>query len=563
MIQNIVETYLRSWMEVNKKNRDDSSWDDTQMGDDDSWYQRSITSNEERVNDGQNQPENLNHIRYYNVENIELATGPSVELKDPPKLEDYIVNENRIQAVEGDYRPPSGSQKKKKRNSNTLQILSISRPNSGQPNTSSDGVSSAHNRQKQSVSKKQDSPAASRPASKGQTSDSQDLYNSERDSERRSSRGPSPGPPSSRIIAQSELDRDKTDNSHNENNNGDNEIPLIKSNGIDEMYNEKKQNRRQDRQKDPEVEGSNREKYRSNSGKRKNERSADPAAFERIREELKDVTNKIEAMYLSKLDSEAAAGMLRTKADAELVNQKADVKVIEAIEGTIQKVTDEMGDIKLMHAEAIDEAKKQMAAKLDEALKKLLFSERNSSRGVSLLATKSLCLSCGRESNVKDHAHPISPRGLLPSLQNSQTPGPDVYRGGFKLPVSSTVGSLTRPKNNLSPPGSPFGVLLRNSSSVTELPYKHSNNVDPIMFSRSLAAIKYNPEDIKNAMMLSENDDDSGISGMIRQVVDIPVVAGLSVDITNPNEVVRPMYRKGFPSKKSNRPPVSLFQLLL
>ncbi len=60
--------------------------------------------------------------------------------------------------------------------------------------------------------------------------------------------------------------------------------------------------------------------------------------------------------------------------------------------------------------------------------------------GVSTLTTKAKCLTCGRESiaRVQAVAHVQSP--VFPNaLVNQSSPGPDVLRGGFKLPVNKPL----------------------------------------------------------------------------------------------------------------------------
>ena len=58
------------------------------------------------------------------------------------------------------------------------------------------------------------------------------------------------------------------------------------------------------------------------------------------------------------------------------------------------------------------------------------------------LTTKGMCLNCGREATARmtPSAHTESP-ALVPTLLSTSLPGPNVMRGGFKLPVREQPGS--------------------------------------------------------------------------------------------------------------------------
>lgn len=277
---------------------------------------------------------------------------------------------------------------------------------------------------------------------------------------------------------------------------------------------------------------------RVSSGKQRSSRSdrgADSATVMRLREELKEVTNKIEAMYANKMDAGDAQSLLRGKADKISLSEKADVRVIETIETTLGKVAAELGDLREIQKDGLKQVKEQMATRLDKALKDLLQSERDSTRGVSLAATKAFCLSCGRESVAKQNAMPSSPRSYLPSLNRSISPGPAIHRGGFQMPATAPSGSTVHKavKSVDALPGSPPRSALQLKSPKNQM-----------LFSRSLSTALYNPEGAATF-----NDDDSAKTGLMQPVPDIPIVP-----MPIGNNIVRPMYRKGFPAKKSSRP---------
>jgi hypothetical protein len=300
----------------------------------------------------------------------------------------------------------------------------------------------------------------------------------------------------------------------------------------------------------------------------------------RMREELKEVSNKLEAMYINKMDAATAQSILQGKADKVTLKSKADSLALEGIEAAIGRVHGEVGDLRSLHSDSLRVAKAQMAEKLDKALKSLLASERDSSRGVSLAATKSLCMSCGRTALAKTNAMPSSPRGYLPQLNRASSPGPDVLRGGFKMPVSAPSGSTVRNgKTSLSHDSGLHGVTPPHSAGAHgrqghqghQGRKQGQGQGQHPLFSRSLSTTLYD----KDAVQQSFNDDFStelppplsapgrgssgggggsggGGSGNLMQLLpDIPIVA-MPVGVNQ----ARPMYRKGFPATKS-RPPVS------
>lgn len=162
-------------------------------------------------------------------------------------------------------------------------------------------------------------------------------------------------------------------------------------------------------------------------------------ALKNLKDELAQHTQKIEDLANRKNDMTEVQNLLASKADAFELANKADSRVLETVEKTLRKVMEDLGDLRNLKDSELDKVKgtleKHVKAKLIT-----LFSRMEDNAKPAFLSTKSLCLSCARTSSVKVHSEPSNPVGFLPALGHGSTPGPEVYRAGFKMPVSSRDG---------------------------------------------------------------------------------------------------------------------------
>ena len=561
MIKDIVDTYMQSWSEENRRADNESTgWVDSQQ-DDDSWYQDSAEeAAEEPVfaqffdqSESEYIPGSAPVVSQQDIAaNDEVDAVADILNSYVPALEDYLEGEDKAEKAPSEYvsRTPSSSRPGSGYEENISRPPSHSRPSTGDrenvsraPSTSRPGTGDREN-----VSR---APSTSRPGTGSMDSQSKEPienHTSLSASASEKSRAPSlaPGEDSeSRPPSRGGKSKLSSRQSSRAGSRSRNEHPAQQKpiHAVNESCDKPETKLTSDHQ--PETKPAS----RGSSGRRKKSGAIDSAAVSKIREDLIEVTGKLEAMYINKMDQGAAQMMLRGKADKITLSEKADLKVIKTIEGAIDQVKGELGDLRNLQNDSLRIAKEQMAEKLDRALKELLKSERDSTRGVSLASAKSLCLSCGRESLQKTNAIPTSPRGYLPSLSRSTSPGPDVLRGGFRMPVSA-----------------PDSTIAHNSKSTTGLPSSPSQprvgtggaprSHDPILFSRSLSTSLYD----RGAVQVGFNDDDTlqSSKSFIQSIPDVPIVA-MPVGYNQ----VRPMYRKGFPAKKSTRPPVSNSFLLM
>eukprot|EP01042_Synura_sphagnicola_P002014 gene2014-2392_t len=154
---------------------------------------------------------------------------------------------------------------------------------------------------------------------------------------------------------------------------------------------------------------------------------------------LEPLIRDIVEMYLGISQGEGGS-----ETDSFDLDLKADVRLLEAMERNLRNIMLEVGDLRNLHAEEIGQVKEALEKSVKKTLR-VLFSSQDDQAKPTFLATKSLCLSCGRNSVVKASADPTSPPSFLPQLHAASTPGPEVYRAGFKMPVLNRESLLTAP----------------------------------------------------------------------------------------------------------------------
>lgn len=162
-----------------------------------------------------------------------------------------------------------------------------------------------------------------------------------------------------------------------------------------------------------------------------------------LNEELAVHAKKIDEILQKKNDTTEVQNLLASKADIFELANKADARVLETVEKTLRKVIEDLGDLRNLKDAELDKVKAVLEKHVKVKLVTLL-SKMEDNAKPAFLATKSLCLSCARVSSVKMSAEPSAPMGFLPALGAASTPGPEVYRAGFKMPVSSRDGLFSR-----------------------------------------------------------------------------------------------------------------------
>lgn len=124
-----------------------------------------------------------------------------------------------------------------------------------------------------------------------------------------------------------------------------------------------------------------------------------------------------------------------------------DASLMTVITSSIQDVLAQLGDLREMQKDELIRAKQQMKQHILTAITKAI-TDKDKEDKESFLTTRSMCIGCGRPSLVRkeDNSAPAVSLGFHPSLSTGIIPGPDVYRSGFRLPVTK--------KRSPSPPHS-------------------------------------------------------------------------------------------------------------
>jgi len=276
-------------------------------------------------------------------------------------------------------------------------------------------------------------------------------------------------------------------------------------------------------------------------------------------------------------------------------------QTISDIEKRNQEIVREMIALRREHKEEIDELKKHFNDTLIEIINKAANSMENDNKD-TFLNTRAYCLSCGRDGRVRQQ--PESNYQSYPQL--SRVMSPEIYRGGFRSPLRSTLegsfvlegsssgvlGSMRRPKsagqhmlNSVLSLTAPLQPLKQIADAVlptipttyiseSDTPKIISDELDDLGSSAldredSRLFIGESMEDSnkyhhpiideyvgskvvqKPRRVLAHMDDTSVTMMPIRNLSGIKTV---SHAMGRPEaEALRPIYRKGFPGKKSLR----------
>jgi hypothetical protein len=160
--------------------------------------------------------------------------------------------------------------------------------------------------------------------------------------------------------------------------------------------------------------------------------------------EIALIVRKMEEMYQDKLDTEKGLELLASKANAFDLDNKVDIDMFEAVERSLQSITREIGDLRKCQRLELDKVRSNLQKSIMKALGNIMAQRESSVEpGVSALSTKALCLNCGRESIARTVPSSHYQAAQFPNvLVSHSSPGSDVMRGGFKLPVTKQFNPL-------------------------------------------------------------------------------------------------------------------------
>lgn len=156
-----------------------------------------------------------------------------------------------------------------------------------------------------------------------------------------------------------------------------------------------------------------------------------------LRAELINTRRKIELMeeekvtkhLVERLCNEALAEQRRRDARTDYRS------MIEDADKSIRDLVQEIIYLKRNQEQSVQTMREELNRALENTVESALQTVTDSLKE-SVVSTKGLCLSCGRTSNVRSELQrATSPQPFFPHLSTGSLPGPDVLRGGFKMPV--------------------------------------------------------------------------------------------------------------------------------
>jgi hypothetical protein len=219
----------------------------------------------------------------------------------------------------------------------------------------------------------------------------------------------------------------------------------------------------------------------------------------------------------------------------------SDTQIIEMIQNSMKAVAAEIGDLRNTNIRDIESLKKQMKKALLTAINKAIIEESEKDKP-SMLTTKSLCVGCGRPALVRKDPfnNSLASRSFTPSLNKEIAEGPDIYRGGFRMPLNASQ------KGRTVVPSQGPQVLTEDSLLYDEDTVTGGNT-----YSEILANI-----DHRDGVT---NITDVGPGGMSISITSTTAPIRLSSSAKSIRHaqgkeevaMLRPIHRKGMPGKSS------------
>lgn len=213
-----------------------------------------------------------------------------------------------------------------------------------------------------------------------------------------------------------------------------------------------------------------------------------------LRSEHLMLQRRLEITSEEKLNKDQVNQMI---ADMILEQRRKDLKkelkrdpLVDELNQHLQSLTQEMLTMKRNQDTFAIELRKEFDHSITKALDTMT-EEIAAKKEESVLSTKGLCLGCGRLSNVKVQptSHSASPV-FFPALTGNISPGPDIYRGGFKMPVHNNTPS----NNSTDIPLIMRSKVMTSSEMSMNLLHPHlelSNTKDALM-SPSISSLPTN-----------------------------------------------------------------------
>lgn len=218
-----------------------------------------------------------------------------------------------------------------------------------------------------------------------------------------------------------------------------------------------------------------------------------------VQEQIRRMSRKIEDIVAGKL---GGGGSARTDSPTNIgrsigrgspsqnmsSSTVSDTQIVELVQESMKAVAAEIGDLRDSSNRNLDLVRKQLKAAILHAINKAIVEQAEKDKP-SMLTTKSLCMGCGRSALVRGQPFDQSlvSKGFDPALNKVILDGPDIMRGGFRMPVSQTqkLGKLAHPTVGMADESlfdeesmAAGGTHTTYSEILANLPMGANSNVD-------------------------------------------------------------------------------------
>lgn len=304
-----------------------------------------------------------------------------------------------------------------------------------------------------------------------------------------------------------------------------------------------------------------------------------------ITKHIRNITSKLDDVNRSKIGNEQATALFRTLHKEQRHRERgghSDLRSVDSLSMDMDKNLHEIAKEMLSMKKEQEVQLAAMRGYLEQAIEFAVNKSMDSAdAGKDAIAnTRAICLGCGRNSTYKvfpsssaSITRPGSPQpnSFLPALNSGILPGPDIYRSGFRLPARATSPSHKKSflldDNQVRVQGqSAYAPVMSFSASqpITGLGDSmlevdlENESISPSIRSDTMRGIQPPP-----AATAQSGVPQQGLEKRVASASTVSAAGRLGQGKhSRPSQVSQgpsqgqealPMFRKGFPGKKSLR----------
>lgn len=293
------------------------------------------------------------------------------------------------------------------------------------------------------------------------------------------------------------------------------------------------------------------------------------AELQRLRDENSKLSKKVSKLESDKITMSQVEKLIKAHVNkAQRSTRHDDFRAdpsgtMDYMEKSVRDLAKELMDLKKRHESEVASMKQEISDSTERAIRTAVAEVEEKSMP-TIMTAKSLCLGCGRSSTVSKEASQLNSPSFLPTLSSSTLPGPDILRGGFKMPVRahSPPGVIT---NSLNMGKKALNLVMEFPPEYNKYSIEGEEDLMSLTTAEDsegqrikdyAAILNIAPEASKwckffSYLIISENNSNFIDLKRAKTVIH-PTPVRYAQD-KQESESLRPMYRKGFPGKKSMR----------